>query len=187
LAAPSLSAETARPVDIAPMPAEPAAVATPAPPTVASPPIPSAPADDASPADGSSDAGASAAVSSAIREQGHAREGAGGRAASADARGRGDDGGRGGSGVGAGDGALALAVPGDGDGVYGAYLNLLRRRVQEALRYPAAARRRGVGGTVHLDIAIDPTGRIERVEIARSSAHAALDEAALDAVRGLRR
>jgi protein TonB len=90
-------------------------------------------------------------------------------------------------GAGAGDGALALAVPGDGGGEYGAYLALLRRRVQEAVRYPESARRRSLTGTAHVQITLEPSGRIAEVELVRSSSHRALDDAALDGVRALRR
>jgi protein TonB len=92
-----------------------------------------------------------------------------------------------GRGGGSGDGALALAVPGDGGGVYASYLALLRRRVQEAVTYPETARRRSVVGTVHLEIALEPSGRISEVSLVRSSSHAVLDEAAMDGVRALRR
>ena len=87
-----------------------------------------------------------------------------------------------------GAGTLALAIPGDGGaGAYGPYLAALRRRLQEALEYPAAARRRGLSGTVHLEIALEATGRVSEVMLVRSSSHALLDDAALDAARGLRR
>ncbi|PYO44764.1 MAG: hypothetical protein DMD84_29935, partial [Candidatus Rokuibacteriota bacterium] len=77
-----------------------------------------------------------------------------------------------------GGGTLALAIPGEGGaGVYGPYLAALRRRLQAALEYPAAARRRGLSGTVHLEIALEATGHV----------HAVLDTAALDAARNLRR
>lgn len=86
----------------------------------------------------------------------------------------------------AGGETLALAIPGDDGGAYAGYISLLRRRVQEALTYPAAARRRGMSGTVHLDISVEPTGRIADVLVVRSSSHEMLDAAALDAVRRLR-
>lgn len=91
------------------------------------------------------------------------------------------------SAAGAGDRTLALAIPGDGGGVYAPYLALLRRRVQEVVTYPAAARRRGASGTVHLEIALEPSGLISEVRLVRSSSHGVLDDAALDAVRSLRR
>jgi protein TonB len=97
--------------------------------------------------------------------------------------------GTGSSGAGAsGDGPLALAIPGDaGAGVYGPYLMALRRRLLASLEYPAAARRRGLSGTVHLEIAIDAAGRLNEVLVVRSSSHALLDDAALQAARSLRR
>lgn len=81
---------------------------------------------------------------------------------------------------------LALAIPGDDGGAYAGYISLLRRRVQQALTYPSTARRRGISGTVHLDITVEPSGRIADVQVVRSSSHEVLDEAALDAVRALR-
>jgi protein TonB len=87
---------------------------------------------------------------------------------------------------GAGGETLALGIAGDDGGVYAGYVALLRRRVQEALSYPSAARRRGMTGTVHLDISVEPTGRIADVLVVRSSSHEMLDAAALDSVRSLR-
>src|SRR5204862_1408289 len=59
-----------------------------------------------------------------------------------------------------------------GSGAYGPYLAALRRRLQEALEYPAAARRRGVSGTVHLEIALEATGRVSEGLLVGRSAHA---------------
>jgi protein TonB len=87
-----------------------------------------------------------------------------------------------------GGGALALAAPGSGaagaggDADYSAYLAGLRQRVQEALRYPLSARRRGVTGTVHVDLVIEPDGKLATVGIAASSSHGLLDAAAVEAV-----
>lgn len=50
-------------------------------------------------------------------------------------------------------------------------------------RYPAVARRRGIEGTVTLDVLVSAEGLPERVAIARSSGSGLLDEAALEAVR----
>ncbi|HEU4368292.1 MAG TPA: TonB family protein, partial [Methylomirabilota bacterium] len=101
------------------------------------------------------------------------------------------DGPRGGLGLGAREGsALALAVPGEGGGAgaeYVGYLALLRRRIQESLEYPAVARRRGVTGTVEIEVEVQPSGAIARVTLAASSSHRVLDEAALDAVRAIQR
>ena len=68
---------------------------------------------------------------------------------------------------------------------YGGYLAHVRRRIQESLQYPLAARRRGLKGTVHLEILIKPNGAISAVSVTSSSSHRLLDEAALEAVRGL--
>jgi periplasmic protein TonB len=100
--------------------------------------------------------------------------------------GRDTGGGSAGTGAGGAGDALALGISGDEGGVYAGYIALLRRRVQEALTYPSAARRRGMSGTVHLDISVEPTGRIADVLVVRSSSHDLLDAAALDAVRALR-
>jgi len=93
--------------------------------------------------------------------------------------------------LGAGEGsALALAVPAErgGDGSeYAGYYAVLRRRVQEALAYPATARRRALTGTVQVELDIQPTGAITQVVLAVSSSHRVLDEAALEAVRGIER
>jgi protein TonB len=68
---------------------------------------------------------------------------------------------------------------------YGPYYARVRQRVQEALAYPLAARRRGLAGTVELDVLIDAAGRVRDAAVASSSSHAMLDEAALDTVRGM--
>jgi len=61
----------------------------------------------------------------------------------------------------------------------------VRRLIQESLQYPLAARRRGLKGTVHLEILIKPDGAISAVSVIGSSSHQMLDEAALEAVRNL--
>lgn len=84
--------------------------------------------------------------------------------------------------------ALALATPG-GAGMpppeYGPYLRGFRQRVLESLAYPLAARRQGLAGTVELHVWLEPSGRVRDVQVARSSSHALLDDAAVDAVRRL--
>jgi periplasmic protein TonB len=89
-----------------------------------------------------------------------------------------------------GQGTTALAVPRDGGRAgadYAEYLALVRRRIQESLRYPVAARRRGLTGRVHVEITVEPSGRIAAASLVASSGHPLLDEAALDAVRTLPR
>ena len=84
---------------------------------------------------------------------------------------------------------LALARPGEGRGgvppEYASYLARFRHRVEEALVYPLAARRRGQGGRVELEVLLEPSGRVGRVAVAVSSADSALDEAAVAAVRAI--
>lgn len=92
----------------------------------------------------------------------------------------------------AGGDRFALVVPGTGTGgglgsEYGAYLALLRQRVQQSLRYPAPARRRGIAGTVQLEIAIKSDGAIASVAVIASSSHDVLDRAAVEAARALSR
>ena len=147
---------------IAPEPvAEPAT--TPAPAPAAVPPAPSA-----SSAVSASDSGSGAV--------------AGG---GAQTRGDGDRGSGGGPGA-----SLALVTPGAGGSgaappEYGAYLRQFRQRVQESLVYPLAARRQGLGGTLELHVWLEATGRVRDVQVARSSSHRVLDDAAVEAIRRL--
>jgi protein TonB len=148
---------------IAPEPvAEPAT--TPAPAPAAVPPEPSA----------------SSAVSAS--DSGSGAVGGGG---GAQTRGDGDRGSGGGPGA-----SLALVTPGAGGSgaappEYGAYLRQFRQRVQESLVYPLAARRQGLGGTVELHVWLEATGRVRDVQVARSSSHRVLDDAAVEAIRRL--
>jgi outer membrane biosynthesis protein TonB len=64
---------------------------------------------------------------------------------------------------------LALARPGTGPAdpaaAYAGYLTGLRQRVQATLEYPPPARRRGLTGTVTLEITVLPTGAIGPVAV----------------------
>ena len=83
---------------------------------------------------------------------------------------------------------VALAPGGTGGepgSEYGGYLAGVRRRIQESLQYPTSARRRGIKGTVNLEILIRADGAISSVSVASSSSHSELDEAAVEAVRSL--
>jgi len=93
---------------------------------------------------------------------------------------------------GTGGSSLALGRPGAGPGAgggippeYAAYLARFRERVEEAIVYPLAARRQGHGGRVELDVLLEPSGRVTRVDVVTSSASDALDEAAVDAVKAV--
>ncbi|MFZ5765778.1 MAG: energy transducer TonB [Thermodesulfobacteriota bacterium] len=49
--------------------------------------------------------------------------------------------------------------------------------------YPPLARQRGLTGTVEIDVLVSPHGRAAEIRLVRSSGHALLDRAALDALR----
>ncbi len=70
---------------------------------------------------------------------------------------------------------------------YGPYLMALRQRIQHSVRYPPSARRRGLSGTVSLEILILPNGVVGDVQLLESSTHQVLDDAALDTIRSLPR
>jgi protein TonB len=70
---------------------------------------------------------------------------------------------------------------------YGPYLMGLRQRIQQSVRYPASARRRGISGTVNVEILILPNGAVGGVQLLESSTHRVLDDAALDTIRSLPR
>ena len=72
-------------------------------------------------------------------------------------------------------------------GEYGPYLTALRQRIQESVRYPSSARRRGLAGTVSVEILILANGTIGDVTLLESSTHQALDDAALETIRALPR
>ncbi len=55
-------------------------------------------------------------------------------------------------------------------------------RGNPAPRYPSAARRRGLEGRLVLRVAVDRTGKPDRLTLVESSGHALLDEAAIAAV-----
>jgi periplasmic protein TonB len=101
--------------------------------------------------------------------------------------------GAGGGGDGGTSGPRIASVPpgaGAGGGIsaeYGPYLAALRQRIQQSVRYPSSARRRGVAGTVNVEILILANGTIAEVTVLESSSHAVLDEAALDTIRALPR
>lgn len=156
----------------APLPAEPVASVVPSAPALAVEPVPAPAATPApaAPADG----------------RGGPAAGASGGGSGAQTRGDTDRG----SGGGAPGSPLALATPGAGGSgapppEYGPYLRRFRQRVEESLIYPLAARRQGLGGTVELHVWLEATGRVRDIQVARSSSHGVLDDAAVETIRRL--
>ena len=163
------------PVTPAEPPSQVAAAPAPTPPPVPAPPAPSAaPSVSAAPSSAPETRGGAAPAEPSSR-------GSGGAQARSDAE----------SGPGGAAGSpLALATPGTGapgsvPAEYGPYLRGFRQRVLESLIYPLAARRQGVAGTVELHVWLEPTGRVRDVQVARSSSHGVLDDAAVETVRRL--
>ena len=185
---PRVAPETGARTAPAPPPAPPAEPAPPLPPTGATLPPPApAPADPSpAPVDSSSAPTAPAPTASAAPgapSHGGVPEGA------ARARGGGETRGDASSSLGGAPGsALALGSSGGTGAIpaeYGPYLQRFRQRVQESLVYPLAARRQGLRGTVELDVWLDPAGRVRDVQVARSSSHELLDDAAVETIRRL--
>lgn len=84
--------------------------------------------------------------------------------------------------------ALARTSTGPGDGVdERAYHELVRRHIRDSLEYPSIVRRRGLSGTVEIEIVVRPDGVIRDVTLVRSSSSRALDDAAVEAVKQLPR
>jgi protein TonB len=185
-AAPALPPATvveAPPSPPAPISEPPRALAPPAPPPSLEIVGPSAGSEPPGQARGGEGAVASGGGGAGVTGERASRDGAP-TAADRGASGRGDG----------GDSAAprVASVPpggaGSGAGAeYGPYLTSLRERIQRSVRYPASARRRGLGGTVSVEILILANGAIGDVTLLESSTHAVLDDAALDTIRSLPR
>lgn len=105
--------------------------------------------------------------------------------AEADHGGDGEGAHRAAAGPGGADESAALS-PGRGRGIppeYDAYVRALRRRIQERLVYPWLAVRRGVQGSVELEVQLDACGRLARVTVAGREPASLLRDAAIQAVR----
>ncbi len=68
-----------------------------------------------------------------------------------------------------------------------AYLAELQRAIKRQQRYPEAARHRGAVGTATLTFVLQADGRIDRVQIAKSTGDTELDQAAVQALNQLGR
>jgi len=64
-----------------------------------------------------------------------------------------------------------------------AYQGTIRRRIEQHKQYPPFAIKKGLEGSVDIRFLLYSNGRVEHIEIAKSSQIALLDEAALRAVR----
>jgi periplasmic protein TonB len=69
----------------------------------------------------------------------------------------------------------------------GKFQQQAQRAISKNLWYPADAIKRGLEGDVTLLLILDSNGRVRSAEVARSSGHPILDEAALAAAKGLGR
>ncbi len=65
------------------------------------------------------------------------------------------------------------------------YVERIRQALRRAQRYPAAAQDDGLTGTVSLELTLDGQGTVLGVKLLRGSGHTILDDAALEAARGL--
>ena len=68
---------------------------------------------------------------------------------------------------------------------FAAYMDAWRRKVEHVgnLNYPDEAARRGLSGSLLLEVALNPDGTIEAVALRRSSGERVLDDAAVRIVR----
>jgi protein TonB len=60
----------------------------------------------------------------------------------------------------------------------------IMRRIEEAKRYPMAARRMGIEGKTVVRFKLKPGGQVEAVEVAESSGSDILDKASVETIRG---
>jgi len=183
---PQPAAPIAPPVAAGPPIVEPVAPAAAPPPVVASEPAPAAP-PPAAPLPTPAAPPTSPGPASVLDGRSGAPDDRAGPSAQAGGSVRGDAASAPGGGPGS---PLALATPGAGGGgpvpaEYGAYLRRFRQRVVESLIYPLAARRQGLAGVVELHVWLEPTGRVRDVQVARSSSHGVLDDAAVETIRRL--
>ena len=63
----------------------------------------------------------------------------------------------------------------------GIFNNDIIRRVYSEIRYPRAAVRRNLEGSLELDITLDRSGELVGIEVAQSSGYAMLDKSAMTA------
>ena len=68
---------------------------------------------------------------------------------------------------------------------YASYMEAWRRKVEQIgnLNYPDAARRNNLSGSLILDVALNPDGKVHSIALRRSSGYKVLDDAAVAIVR----
>jgi TonB family protein len=66
---------------------------------------------------------------------------------------------------------------------YAGYFDSIRRKIELIWQYPYDAAVAGIGGELLLDFVVGRNGRVEKVELLRSSGYKVLDDEALNAVR----
>lgn len=64
-----------------------------------------------------------------------------------------------------------------------AYMRMLRDRIESIWKYPQEAARRGLAGDLYIKFSIKKNGRLDKVELVRTSGHRDLDEAAIEALK----
>ena len=63
------------------------------------------------------------------------------------------------------------------------YMKMLKKRIESIWKYPKEAARRGISGDLYMKFSIKKDGRIDRIEILRTSGYRDLDEAAMKAIK----
>ncbi len=68
---------------------------------------------------------------------------------------------------------------------YASYMEAWRRKVEQIgnLNYPGEARRNNLSGSLILDVALNPDGKVHSIALRRSSGHKVLDDAAIAIVK----
>lgn len=66
---------------------------------------------------------------------------------------------------------------------YYGYMQRLRERIESVWRYPSDAEEKGIYGDLYIRFTIKKNGRLGAVELARTSGHKDLDDAAMKALR----
>jgi protein TonB len=63
------------------------------------------------------------------------------------------------------------------------YMKMLQGRIEDIWKYPKEAARRGISGDLYVSFTIRRDGKLEEIEIVRTSGYSFLDEAVIKAIR----